>query len=556
MGRCTRGECDIHRRVHDFFYNRDASEWEWRKFVNVTKTASETGLDGDQYTKSLQTIRLPCDNACFSADNRDQAGEELNNYRSPAARALRQRGRNTEVTPHTQNTYNSNYAPAEFINFGDNVTATIGKRERQSQTDIERNERSGYDEEADPRTPKRAKPDRTVDECSGPTNLEAKDATEKIEVRTEEESHIVRPDQESKELWFRLPSGVFAEEILKDQEMTLLLKSQIVCIDQEGIRKAFGNEIESLEALFQIPPTESVFAEFIEEVNKIEYAEDELVARSMLQDLSCDVLSSKGKWVALGECIQRWLATTLNMLADRWYHHDLGSNENKNEQWYNVTIWGRVFDDGIRAVSNKLGVNRAEMEDKATAARNNKDRTSDSMTNQLGGKKLDGIIHAVAPDAFELGAHEATLSTQAYETKLLSDGLKLRRILKDMLWVLTTKVFSYPPLTQQIGVVGILSYRRRCTVMRLIPRGCYAYLHESEHEIPTTFENISDFTRLLATVRGIGELAAATTKNINTRAHSKRSIRANQHPPDHQGRQSRENLKTEGRSQQQQEEEL
>lgn len=65
------------------------------------------------------------------------------------------------------------------------------------------------------------------------------------------------------------------------------------------------------------------------------------------------------------------------------------------------------------------------MEDKATAARNNKDRSSDYMTTQLGGKKLDGIIHVVAPDAIELGAHEATLSSQVYETKLLSDGLKL-----------------------------------------------------------------------------------------------------------------------------------
>ncbi|KAF2228545.1 hypothetical protein EV356DRAFT_512920 [Viridothelium virens] len=152
-------------------------------------------------------------------------------------------GRKTEVTPYIQNTYNSNYAPAEFINFGDNITATIGKHKCQSQTDIKRNERSGYDEEADPYTPKRAKPDCTVDECSNPTNLEAKNAIEEIKVRTEEESHI--------------------------------------------------------------------------------------------------------------------------------YYHNLGLNKNKNKQWYNVIIWGRVFDDGIRAVSKKLRVNqynKAKMEDKATAA--------------------------------------------------------------------------------------------------------------------------------------------------------------------------------------------
>lgn len=140
--------------------------------------------------------------------------------------------------------------------------------------------------------------------------------------------------------------------------MNLLLESQIVRIDQESIREAFGNDFESLEALFRRPPPESSFTEFIEEVKKIENAKDEQAARSMLQDLACDVLSSKGNWVALGECMQRWLATSLNMLADRWYRHDLESNENKNEQWYNVTIWGRVFDDGIRAVSRKVGVNR------------------------------------------------------------------------------------------------------------------------------------------------------------------------------------------------------
>ena len=136
----------------------------------------------------------------------------------------------------------------------------------------------------------------------------------------------------------------------------------------------------------------------------------------------------------------------------------------------------------------------------------------------MSGKKQDGIIHL--SDGTELGAHEATLFGLDFDTKVLNDGLELRRTMKDMLCRLQDKVRRYRPLVQKLNVVGLLTRPKECTILHMLSRGNFAFVQESVYSVPIVHGRIGEYVDLLRAVREIAKVAEKTQRVVqNPRAH-------------------------------------
>ena len=154
-----------------------------------------------------------------------------------------------------------------------------------------------------------------------------------------------------------LPSGVTVSEILKDVRPTEHLRSRIVCMDCDEFGEAFGQDLVHAMAWFQKPASEPELELFFEKIEQVSVTQSSDTARQAFQSLAYEVLSPTGQLKEVGESTQRWLSTALNVLLDRWYLRDLLTID-KGESWYTCALWSPVFDNGIRAVSTEIGINR------------------------------------------------------------------------------------------------------------------------------------------------------------------------------------------------------
>ncbi|CAG8707300.1 11203_t:CDS:2, partial [Funneliformis mosseae] len=117
-----------------------------------------------------------------------------------------------------------------------------------------------------------------------------------------------------------------------------------------------------------------------------------------------------------------------------------GSMKNtKLEVWFNCHIWSVIFDQAFGDI-NVISVVRGESTSLAIAYRKNMKRKSEKRRKM--GRRGDWIVRSVTNgDKHEFGAGEAgNVWTDDHRTKFLEAGLKLPKVLKDMLVKLMKKV--------------------------------------------------------------------------------------------------------------------
>ncbi|KAI9652872.1 MAG: hypothetical protein M1821_007790 [Bathelium mastoideum] len=522
--------CGLHRKDPAEYFKRSYTLWNSKSFFHRFYDPTGSSPSYQHALDDAKNITKSCDYICYTPKQQKAAERLIQECRSQIQTLKRQRESETKSTT----TYN---ASIQYLSTGNNAknyyvppSKQSVKRQKVVATNVDKNivdqdeigNEPGTDElqqsldgievieaESDADS-QQSLDDVWVDETERDTDSEQT----LDEVGTVEAENNI--DASGIDELSQLPSSTRMASFLANLEPTALLRSGIVRVDRDEIREALGKNLEHILACFRKPTVEPKLHLFFDKISQIADIVNKDMARQRLQAVSSEVLSPVGQWTELGESTQRWLSSALNTLLDRWYHQDLLTVD-KGEWWYTCAIWAPIFDNGIRAISSDIGVNRGETTDLATAARYNEGRTLEQETRVLPGKRQDGIVHLIG--GAELGAHEATLREHDYDTKILNDSLKLYRTLKDMLWQLEFVVRRYQPLVEKLSVIGILTSPKECTIMQMSPREGLAFVQESVYSIPTSHGCIGEYRDLLQAVREIAQVAENTKKVL----HSPRS---------------------------------
>ncbi|CAG8501466.1 24364_t:CDS:10, partial [Cetraspora pellucida] len=169
--------------------------------------------------------------------------------------------------------------------------------------------------------------------------------------------------------------------------------------------------------------------------------------------------------------------------------------DTKLEAWFNCHIWNVIFDQAFGDINSTS---------LATASRKNMKRRSEERRKV--GRRGDWIVRSVTNgDKHEFGAGEAgSVWTDDHGTKFLKEaGLKLPKVLKDMLVKLMKKVDWNREKCAKMQTVGIIHAGYVCRIRR-----------GEVMEVPDNSENFPSILKILAAVLNLKTVIKETLKVI------------------------------------------
>jgi len=172
------------------------------------------------------------------------------------------------------------------------------------------------------------------------------------------------------------------------------------------------------------------------------------------------------------------------------------------EGWFDVNTRSVIIDHIFRNIQG-LEIVRKESTSIAVATRKNRSRTIKSIKErQKIGRRGDGIFRTYNNN-MEYGAIEvAKKFVILNSTKQLKDGLKLGKVMHDMLVCLAQQVKFSEEKVRKLQVIGLLHLGLKLQVLRMSsPNGLVSVLKREElHEVPTTVNKIRDLIMHLSSV--------------------------------------------------------
>jgi hypothetical protein len=301
----------------------------------------------------------------------------------------------------------------------------------------------------------------------GPPSLSStiveSDAAESVTSATNQFEDLLS-ELSAKSRW-QLSSGRYVEEILREAALALshgqfeesTLPSLMWDLSDTRIpglvRAADLQEVQK-----ELPPVSTgneKLARYSAPLIKIKSLPDVVraVARRMVDGDAADGYS---QWVDRVVCNTCHILSAPSGLLERAHAED----------WYNMQIWSHVIHAAFFSHPSIM-VAPGETTCRASSRLLNMDRsqTKGAENRQKSGPKMDGIIRSVGENFFEFGAIESgkTLG-DTNTTKWISDGLKLKRVMRDMLVRLHEEVDE--DAVRHVQTVGILTSGLRAQLFR------------------------------------------------------------------------------------------
>ncbi|KAI5841520.1 hypothetical protein DFP73DRAFT_127719 [Morchella snyderi] len=145
---------------------------------------------------------------------------------------------------------------------------------------------------------------------------------------------------------------------------------------------------------------------------------------------------------------QAWVHSALSSLVILYEHNLMSSNDNL-EAWFQINVWGPIFDRCFQHIPN-ISVKRTESQSLSNTTRKNP--RPPIITRKCIGNRYDGLI---THNRLEYGAVE---DSKDYEyKKWASDSLKLVKVLHDQLRGLETEARHVTTALQRFRCVGFLT---------------------------------------------------------------------------------------------------
>ncbi|KAF9178284.1 hypothetical protein BGZ50_007843 [Haplosporangium sp. Z 11] len=288
-----------------------------------------------------------------------------------------------------------------------------------------------------------------------------------------------------------LSTGANVDDILYRHVMTLDVESALhsFVLDQTGsVMHCFEEKDRDL------------FQDFVNRRDSVlqltlpQWMQDEILQYSLAPEALWDQLSCG--WKRSGQNIlpatveevefdrfRKALYRTILCLSCLYEGHGNKLSKSKSESWYATKVWS-IFFELLVWGSEWLEFEPGEVYSSASSQRKNKDRELD--TRHALGRKIDGLI-TCGEGQYEIGAVEIGKTDEGTTgTKVLSDGRKLAKLLKDMFDTIGSQCLWAGEIKGKLQVYGLLvsGLRVEFVTLRYLEGRFYRLTREHTISIP------------------------------------------------------------------------
>lgn len=194
--------------------------------------------------------------------------------------------------------------------------------------------------------------------------------------------------------------------------------------------------------------------------------------------------------------LRKRLHLTMLTLSTLFRKFDNKLPETQSESWHTNKLWSSLF-DLLDGESDWLRLDTGEICSEASSLRKNRDR--DLETRHAPGRKIDGII-VCKKTRHELGAIEAGKTDEgASGTKVLKDGRKITKLLKDMFDNICTTCPRSTDIRKRLRVYGLLvsGPRLEFVSLRYVDGRYYHLKSMKTMTVPTLWDESGILTMLI-----------------------------------------------------------
>ncbi|CAG8665210.1 8242_t:CDS:1, partial [Acaulospora morrowiae] len=196
-----------------------------------------------------------------------------------------------------------------------------------------------------------------------------------------------------------------------------------------------------------------------------------------------------------------------------WRGEDDFTSVPKLEGWFEMNIWAHLVDPAFREMETDLV--RGERMCLSSSDRKNIDRSENDRKKI--GKKGDGIFR-LRKKRLEFGAIEAGRNWEGTKgTKLLTDSLKMSKMLKDMINVLATECDMKEDVLRKLQIAGILQGANMMQVITVdLPMGYVTRIHRRKfYEVPGRLNKYQPLGFIIMEVLFVKSVIKQTLNLIN-----------------------------------------
>ncbi|CAG8646100.1 22154_t:CDS:2, partial [Racocetra persica] len=196
-----------------------------------------------------------------------------------------------------------------------------------------------------------------------------------------------------------------------------------------------------------------------------------------------------------------------------WRGEDDFTSASKLEGWFEMNIWAHLVDSAFCEMETDLV--RGEGMCLSSSDRKNTDRSENDR--KKFGKKGDGIFR-LCNKRLEFGAIEAGRNWEGTKgTKLLTDFLKMSKMLKDMINVLATECNMKEDVLRKLQIAGILQGANMMQVITIdLPMGYVTRIHRRKfYEVPGRLNKYQPLGFIIMEVLFVKSVIKQTLNLIN-----------------------------------------
>ncbi|KAG0212483.1 hypothetical protein BGX28_006250 [Mortierella sp. GBA30] len=173
-------------------------------------------------------------------------------------------------------------------------------------------------------------------------------------------------------------------------------------------------------------------------------------------------------------------------LSSLYEDHKNQLPDSKSESWYITEVWA-IFMKLLVGGNDLLKYEPGEVCSSASSLRKNNKRQLD--TRHSVGRKIDGLV-ICSQTVYEIGAVEmGKVDEGSTGTKVLKDGIKLAKVLKDMFDIICDQCYTTSAIKDKLEVYGILvsGLRVEFVSLRYMRGRFYRLTREHTISIPMTW---------------------------------------------------------------------